>query len=421
MKKIFFIFVLFFFFFLTLGIKSEAQAQSCSADAPNQVDYNQSFSVSWEIPPFLRPTGVTPTTCRTNSSPNQSRPCFKVVYCIIAPGGGCSVLDNNLLPQSETISGNRITAEIQGYRGPTRIKAWLRYNTGSGEQSICSDQFISIMGTSASCQAGTITIYNEGEGPNDDFIEPNKNVILHYNGNYTSGFSARLGEQYLIAITHSDGSWSAENFLTTDGTGKLALAEAGRINPPLEGDINLGTITSGQFELGVNRIGIQDFTGTHIYCPFTLAVDDGSQTTPNEPQTGSANASPNLLTSTNLCDFAGAAESESRTKCDQCAQGIAPGGIPGEPGISTPFGCIPANPQGLVERVLRIAIGIAGGIAFLMIAYGSISIALSAGNPEKLNQNKEVIMSAIAGLLLIVFSAVILRIIGVDILQIPGF
>jgi len=118
------------------------------------------------------------------------------------------------------------------------------------------------------------------------------------------------------------------------------------------------------------------------------------------------------LTVTDICTFSPGQE------CDDCVNGVT---FPGKPGIYTPFGCIPANPQGFIENVLRIAIGIAGGIAFLMMLYAGFTMMMSSGNPEKLNSGKEIFVSAVAGLLLIIFSAVILRIIGVDILVIPGF
>lgn len=56
-----------------------------------------------------------------------------------------------------------------------------------------------------------------------------------------------------------------------------------------------------------------------------------------------------------------------------------------------------------------------------MILFGSFKIVTSSGNPEALNEGKEIIFAAIAGLLFIILSMVILKIIGADILQIPGF
>ena len=45
----------------------------------------------------------------------------------------------------------------------------------------------------------------------------------------------------------------------------------------------------------------------------------------------------------------------------------------------------------------------------------------SQGNPEKLKKAQEMLTSCIMGLMLIIFSVLILRLIGVDILKIPGF
>ena len=91
-------------------------------------------------------------------------------------------------------------------------------------------------------------------------------------------------------------------------------------------------------------------------------------------------------------------------------------------GVYTGIGCVPVgNMTAFIATLLNYAAGIGGGITFLMIIAGGFTILTSSGNPEKLQTGKEIITNAIAGLLLIIFSAVILRIIGVDILQIPGF
>ena len=74
-----------------------------------------------------------------------------------------------------------------------------------------------------------------------------------------------------------------------------------------------------------------------------------------------------------------------------------------------------------VNKILKTAIAIGGVIAFILIIIGGLQIILSAGNPDRVKAGKELITSAITGLILIIFAVLILRIIGYDILQIPGF
>ena len=74
-----------------------------------------------------------------------------------------------------------------------------------------------------------------------------------------------------------------------------------------------------------------------------------------------------------------------------------------------------------VNNILKYAMGIGGATAFILIIAGAFQIILSAGSPDRVKAGKEMITSAIAGLLLIIFSVFILRLIGYDILQIPGF
>jgi hypothetical protein len=44
----------------------------------------------------------------------------------------------------------------------------------------------------------------------------------------------------------------------------------------------------------------------------------------------------------------------------------------------------------------------------------------SSGDPERLKGGQELLTSAIAGLIMLIFSVFILRVIGVDILKLPG-
>jgi len=90
-------------------------------------------------------------------------------------------------------------------------------------------------------------------------------------------------------------------------------------------------------------------------------------------------------------------------------------------GINTGLGCIPTNPQALVAWFLSNGVSIGGGIAFLLSLYGGITIILAAGDPEKTNQGKQIISSAVTGFIFIILAVFFLRFIGANIFQLPGF
>ncbi len=89
--------------------------------------------------------------------------------------------------------------------------------------------------------------------------------------------------------------------------------------------------------------------------------------------------------------------------------------------IPTAFGLTGVDPKQVVETLLRIILSFVGGIALLLIMYAGYKMVTSRGNPEQIESAKETLTSAIIGLLFIIFSVVILEVIGVDILAIPGF
>lgn len=93
--------------------------------------------------------------------------------------------------------------------------------------------------------------------------------------------------------------------------------------------------------------------------------------------------------------------------------------IPG-PGVYTAIGCIPTDPLALVEAVVKFGTAIGGGIALLLMIAGALQMITSGGDQNKLQGAREQFTNAVIGLLFIIFSILLLQVIGVDILSIPG-
>lgn len=89
-------------------------------------------------------------------------------------------------------------------------------------------------------------------------------------------------------------------------------------------------------------------------------------------------------------------------------------------GIFTGIGCIGTDLPGITKSLFTLGIGLGGGATLLIIFYGAIMIQTSQGNPEKLKKGRQYINSALLGLLVLIFSVLILQLVGADILKIPG-
>lgn len=82
----------------------------------------------------------------------------------------------------------------------------------------------------------------------------------------------------------------------------------------------------------------------------------------------------------------------------------------------TALGDIPTDPAEFAKRILEIAVGLGGGLALILMVVGAIKVLTSTGDQQKLNAGRDMIVAAVAGLLFIIFSVMILRFIGVHIL-----
>jgi len=88
--------------------------------------------------------------------------------------------------------------------------------------------------------------------------------------------------------------------------------------------------------------------------------------------------------------------------------------------LYTAIGCFPiGDAQSSMVFIFRWALGIGGGISFLLIILASFQITSSSGNPEKIQAGRELLTSAIAGLIMLIFSFYILKVIGVDLFKLP--
>ncbi len=89
-------------------------------------------------------------------------------------------------------------------------------------------------------------------------------------------------------------------------------------------------------------------------------------------------------------------------------------------GVWTGMGCIGTDLGKFVGSMLRIGLGISFGAAFIVMLYSAYLLQTSQGNPEKVRKAREYLNSAIIGILVVIFAAFILQLVGVEILRIPG-
>lgn len=77
--------------------------------------------------------------------------------------------------------------------------------------------------------------------------------------------------------------------------------------------------------------------------------------------------------------------------------------------------------QDFVKQIFSLVLAIAGIGAIILFIYSGYILMTSGGDKQKVQGARETITSAIAGLIFIIFSVLLLEIIGVHILRIPGF
>ncbi|MBA3723551.1 MAG: hypothetical protein H0W89_01505 [Candidatus Levybacteria bacterium] len=89
--------------------------------------------------------------------------------------------------------------------------------------------------------------------------------------------------------------------------------------------------------------------------------------------------------------------------------------------FATGFGDLGTRTDEFIQSLFAVLLSLSGGIALLLILKAGYQMMTSQGKPEQLQAGRDQLVAAIVGLIFLIFSFVILQIIGYDILQIPGF
>lgn len=114
----------------------------------------------------------------------------------------------------------------------------------------------------------------------------------------------------------------------------------------------------------------------------------------------------------NLC--AQIPNASSRARCQTCLASS---------GIWTAVGCINFENNGanIIKTLITLGLSLGGGFTLLIILFAGFTLSTSQGDPKRVSEAKELITSAVIGLLFIIFSVTILQFIGVSLFKIPGF
>jgi len=113
-----------------------------------------------------------------------------------------------------------------------------------------------------------------------------------------------------------------------------------------------------------------------------------------------------------LCDSI--TDPDMKAKCKACE-----GSSEVTSGVWTGIGCMPTNFSGIVNSLFTLFSGLMGGFVFLCLVSNGLKIMASRGNPEALKKGQEAITACLVGFVVLVLSILFLKIVGVDILDLP--
>jgi len=181
-------------------------------------------------------------------------------------------------------------------------------------------------------------------------------------------------------------------------------------NGPEEFTYNIGFLSVAN-----HVIEIKQYETNLLLCSISLPIyRDGTTPTPFSEVTKSPdqNGYIDLDIATTICDSI--TDPDMKAKCKACE-----GSSEVTSGVWTGIGCMPTNFSGIVSSLFTLFSGLMGGFVFLCLVSNGLKIMASRGNPEALKKGQEAITACLVGFVVLVLSILFLKIVGVDILDLP--
>jgi hypothetical protein len=283
----------------------------------------------------------------------------------------------------------------------------------------------------------TITVDKPGGYTSDDDVtitsinNVQSQCYSDHTGVYKKDFYPLISCTVAMSVNggnHGCESGNPRNF----GIGWLSLSgddiNSGGLNCGVHdlGPYSLGKLLPGSYTIQVAQLhfyGIFTDPGhDRIYCQNQITVVRPGET-PVPEATGGATIGNQITDITiaealDMCQSIDASAqcgtSSCQEKCNACMSQA-------DGKVWTALGCLPTKIQDLVSQLFTIFSGMLAGFIFICIMWNGIKVMLSRGSPDAFKKAQEAITSCIIGLLVLLFSVLFLKVVGVDILKIPGF
>ena len=264
-----------------------------------------------------------------------------------------------------------------------------RSDTGTGNWSTYCDSVNYRVGYSGN----ECTLTYSPTDPHD-----NESMILRAN-------RMSSGTYHLCFNSQDEGTITVDN----SGTGTIQINPIGT---PGKGDFGLFGSSGCSGDPNTPNAGVG-------FCKTTVTITPSAGAPPRQPEDPGTAGSDQNLNSYACIQNNSSGPNNSDQQCSKAA-GIACQNGTGA-GIQTAIGCIPTDPTGLIDGLLGFFVRAGGGVALLIMAFSAIGMITSQGNAEALKNAQGRFLNAVVGLLFIILAVAILQIVGIDILQIPGF